>query len=248
MKLKKLIILAVAPMMCLAASAQEFAPKKGDFTVAATISYNSYTNIDYLSGSAQSHTMPKINNNWMEKDLTIGIEGGWFFKDEWKLNIGGGLNFNKTPGEAAVQGTFDNVNDSDNTVGNIPTYNQVPESKNMQFHIFAGIDRYFNINVKNLMPYVGYRLGYTYGNSIAKGDNTWMGKSVAETFNIRNAVTAGVDYFLNEAFFVGAQIDPIAYTYGKSAYKPQEGLGTLKGSNHNFDILAAPTIKVGFKF
>ena len=51
MKLRKLFILAVAPMMCLAASAQVATPKKGDLTVAATVSYNSYTSMKALAGN-----------------------------------------------------------------------------------------------------------------------------------------------------------------------------------------------------
>ena len=56
MKIKRLLILAVLPMMCLAANAQNCSkdntPKKGDFTVAATVGYNSYTNVTAPSGAA----------------------------------------------------------------------------------------------------------------------------------------------------------------------------------------------------
>ena len=46
MKFNKLIIAAVTSMMCLTASAQsqpnkDYTPKKGDFTLAATVGYNS---------------------------------------------------------------------------------------------------------------------------------------------------------------------------------------------------------------
>lgn len=52
MKIKKLLMLAVIPMMCLAvkAQAQNDTPEKGDFTVAATVGYNSYTNVTAPSG------------------------------------------------------------------------------------------------------------------------------------------------------------------------------------------------------
>lgn len=54
MKIKRLLILAVIPMMCLAANAQssdkDNTPKKGDFTVAATVGYNSYTSVAALLG------------------------------------------------------------------------------------------------------------------------------------------------------------------------------------------------------
>ena len=75
-----------------------------------------------------------------------------------------------------------------------------------------------------------------------------MGKSVGETWNLRGSLTVGVDYFVLPAMYVGAQIDPLAYTYNMTTYKPQEGLGSLKADSHNFSMLAAPTVKVGFRF
>ena len=49
MKIKRLLVLAVLPMLCLAVNAQNSSkdntPKKGDFTVAATVGYNSYTSV-----------------------------------------------------------------------------------------------------------------------------------------------------------------------------------------------------------
>ena len=48
--------------------------------------------------------------------------------------------------------------------------------------------------------------------------------------------------------YVGVQVDPFAYTYNMTTYKPQEGLGNLSADSHNFSVLAAPTIKIGFKF
>ena len=247
MKLKKLIILAVAPMMCLAASAQDFTPKKGDFTVAATVSYNSYTSLDAADGNSSSHSLAAVSTNWTDKKLMVGLEGGWFFQDLWKLTLGGGMNISSNPGYASVPGVWD---DYDVTTG-IPTYNAVKSQSEMQFNIYAGVDRYFDnlIKVNNLMPYFGARMGYAYGrNSAYADDETWMGKSIGESFNLRWSLVAGLDYFLSEAFFLGIQVEPFAYTYNKSTLKPQEGLGNLSANSHNFGILAAPTIKFGFKF
>ena len=247
MKLKKLIILAVAPMMCLAVSAQDYTPKKGDFTVAATVSYNSYTSLDAANGSSSSHSLVAVSTNWTDKKLMVGLEGGWFFQNLWKLTLGGGMNISKNPGYAAVPGVWE---DYDVTAG-IPTYNAVASQSEMQFNVYAGVDRYFDnlIKVNNLMPYFGARMGYAYGrNSAYADDETWMGKSIGESFNLRWSLVAGLDYFLSEAFFLGIQVEPFAYTYNKSTLKPQEGLGNLSANSHNFGILAAPTLKVGFKF
>ena len=247
MKLRKLIILAVAPMMCLAANAQDYTPKKGDFTVAATVGYNSYTSLDAADGSSSSHSLAAVSTNWTDKKLMVGLEGGWFFQDLWKLTLGGGMNISKNPGYAAVPGVWDN----DTPVGNIPTYNAVASQSEMQFNVYAGVDRYFDnlIKVKNLMPYAGARMGYAYGrNSALADDENWMGKSIGESFNLRWSLVAGLDYYFSEAMFFGIQVEPLAYTYNKSTLKPQEGLGNLSANSHNFGIFAAPTLKVGFKF
>ncbi len=53
MKIKRLLVLAVLPMLCLAVNAQNSSKdntQKGDFTVAATVGYNSYTSVTAPSG------------------------------------------------------------------------------------------------------------------------------------------------------------------------------------------------------
>ena len=251
MKLRKLIILAVAPMMCLAVSAQDNTPKKGDFTVAATVGANSYTTVSAKPGNYKGNSSYGAEAsiiNLQDQKLMLGIEGGWFFHDLWKVTLGGGMNISTQPGYDAVEGTpYDYP---DNGEGTIPGYNYVLNESTMQFHVYTGVDRYFDnlINVKNLLPYAGVRLGYAYARNTAQGDDTWMGKSIGESFNIRGALTIGMDYFVTESFFMGIQVDPFAYTYNRCTYKPQEGLRNLEASSNNFSFIAAPTLKVGFKF
>ena len=246
MKLRKLFILAVAPMMCLAASAQVATPKKGDLTVAVTAGYNSYTSLSAPAGNLNDYKLQAVSTNWNEKQLMLGIEGGWFFKDLWKATLGGGMSITSNPGYAAVPGTAEGGN-----VGgaSIPSYGAVASESDIQFNVFAGVDRYFKSKVSGLMPYVGGRIGYAYGRNSAYADSEeYVGKSIAESFNVRAALTAGVDYYINDVLFVGAQIDGLAYTYNMSTYKPQAGLGNLSADSHNFSLLAAPTLKGGFKF
>ena len=246
MKLRKLFILAVAPMMCLAANAQDITPKKGDVTIAVTAGYNSYTSLDAPAGNLTDYNLQAVSTNWTDKKLMLGIEGGWFFKDMWKATLGGGLSITSNPGYAAVPGTA-----GSGEVGgaSIPGYDAVASESDIQFNVFAGVDRYFNSKVAGLMPYVGTHIGYAYGRNSAFADSEeYVGTSIAESFNIRGAITVGVDYYFNEVIFVGAQIDGFAYTYNMSTYKPQAGLGNLSADSHNFSVLAAPTLKVGFKF
>ena len=249
MKLRKLIILAVAPMMCLAANAQKkecTAPKKGDFTVAVTAGYNSYTSLTAPAGNLNDYSLQAASTNWNDKQLMLGIEGGWFFNDLWKATLGGGLSITKNPGYAAVPGTA-----GAGEVGgaSIPSYGAVASQSDIQFNVFTGVDRYLKTKVCGLMPYAGVRVGYAYGRNSAFADSEeYVGTSIAESFNIRGALVAGIDYYINQVLYVGAQIDGFAYTYNMSTYKPQAGLGNLSADSHNFSVLAAPTLKVGFKF
>ena len=169
MKLRKLFILAVTPMICLAAHAQDVEPKKGDITVAATVSYNSYTSLNAPAGNLKDYNLQAVSTNWNDKQLMVGIEGGWFFKDLWKLTLGGGLSITSNPGYAPVPGTIDeNYEKGD---GSIPNYGAVANQSDIQFNVFTGVDRYFKTMVCGLMPYVGVRVGYAYGQNIALADD-----------------------------------------------------------------------------
>lgn len=251
MKISKRLLLAVIPMACLAVSmqAEDNAPQKGDFTVAATLGYNSYTSINALSGTLGSYEATAIATNWADKKIMVGFEGGWFVSDAWKLTLGGGLNFTKNPGYTGVPGTWDSGSAEDN-MGNIPDYRAIADASSFSYNVFAGADRYFAVSkVSNLFWYAGGRVGMAYAQNQMKYDEPEsMGKSVAETWNLRVAGTMGIDYFVLPSMFVGVQIDPVCYTYNMTTYKPQEGLSNLDADSHSFSFLAAPTIKIGFKF
>lgn len=259
MRIKKLLVLAVLPMVCLAVNAQskDNTPKKGDFTVAATVGYNSYTSVTAPSGLLTDYEVQALTNNWSDKKLMVGFEAGWFFKDQWKLNVGGGVSFTNNPGYTAVPGTIDgfteemnNGSSVEDNMGEIPNYRAVANAQSFGYNLMAGVDRYFGIKkVPNLMWYAGVRVGFAYGLNETKYDEeTSMGKSVAETWNLRGALTVGVDYYVLPALYVGAQIDPFSYTYNMTTFNPQAGLGDLSADSHNYSLLAAPTIKIGFKF
>lgn len=255
MKLNKLLILAVSAMMGLAANAQkapqkDYTPKKGDFTLAATMGYNSYASVTALPGTLTNYEAAALSTNWSDKKLMVGFEAGWFVSDNWKLNLAGGLNMTNNPGYAAVPGTMDEGASAEDNMGEIPGYRAVADAYSFAYNVSAGIDRYFRMkNVQNLMWYGGARIGVAYGlNEMKYDEYESMGKSTAETINLRAALTCGFDYFVLPALYIGAQIDPFSYTYNMTAYKPQEGLSNLDADSHNFSLLAAPTLKVGFKF
>lgn len=248
MKINKLLILAALPMIGLTANAQDKGPQKNDFTVAATVSYN-----NTVMQNAAVGTLPSYNGfqaqstNWNDKSLQVGIEGGWFFLDEWKLVLGGGMSITKHPGYSGVPGSADS--DESFEWGDVPSYGAVADQNFVQFNVYTGVDRYFKTKVDGLYLYAGARVGYAYGRNISFTDDEYnMGKSVGEAFNVRGALTGGVEYYITDGLFVGAQVDPFAYTYNRSLIKPQEGLSNLDANSHNYSILASPTIKIGFKF
>jgi len=193
----------------------------------------------------------------------VGFEAGWFVADLWKLSLGGGLNFTNNPGHPGVPGTIDAItpisinpntgvgggSDPYELMGELPNLVAVADARSFSYNVAIGLDRYFKLNnVTNLMPYLGVRAGYAYGQNVKAYDEPYaMGKSSAETFNIRGAVAFGLDYYILPGFYLGAQIEPFAYTYNRTSSRVQDGIETMKANSHNFNFLAAPTVKIGFK-
>ncbi len=246
----KLLISAVLPMLSLTVAAQDDnTPVKGDFTVAATVGYNSYTNVNALPGNLTDYEAIAPNSLWNQKKLMVGFEAGYFVSDKWKLNLGGGLNFNHHPGYPDVPGTIDDIT-GDDTLGEIPNYRAVVSQYSCTWNAYTGVDRYFSISgISNLMWYTGVRVGMAYALNEQKYDEwTSMGKSVGETWSLRGSLTIGFDYYVLPAMFVGFSVDPFAYAYNMTTHKPQEGLKSLEADSHDYSILAAPTLKIGFKF
>lgn len=250
MNIKKLLISAVLPVLFLTtAVAQEVEqadnkPKQNDFTVAATVGYNSFTSITALPGTSNgAYSATATPTEWTGKQLMVGIEGGWFMTDLWKLTLGGGLTHAANPGRSAYGSA-----EVEGALG-LPYYEAVPTSSSFGYNVNLGVDRYFNLKgVKNLMLYAGVRVGFAYALNEQFNDAEWMTSSAAETFNLRGALTFGVDYFVLPNMYIGLSVDPVCYTYHVSAYRPQIGTENLTVNGHTFGYLAAPTIRLGFKF
>ncbi len=251
MKIKKLLLIAALPLMSLTVGAQQkdYTPAKGDFTLAATVGYNSYASVQALPGNLANYEAAALSTNWADKKLMVGFEAGWFFHDLWKLNAGGGFSFTNNPGYSALPGTMDPNGSAEDNMGEIPGYRAVADAQSLSYNLFVGVDRYFETGVQNLMWYTGARVGLAFAQNGMKYDEyETMGKSIAEAWNLRGAINVGMDYYVLPALYVGASIDAFSYTYNMTTYKPQEGLSNLDADSHNFSLLAAPTLKVGFKF
>ncbi|MBJ2185417.1 MAG: hypothetical protein JFR23_01695 [Muribaculaceae bacterium] len=252
MKIRRLLMSALLPMTCLCAAAQQGednTPAKGDFTVAATLGYNSYTEATALPGNLTDYEASAFATDWSKKKLTVGFEAGYFVSDKWKLSLGGGINFTHNPGYADKPGTMTPGMSGEDMVGEIPSYRAVASQYSCTYNVAAGLDRYFSTSVKNLMLYGGVRVGMAYSLNEQKYDEwTAMGKSVGESWSLRGALTIGADYYVMKGMYVGASVDPFAYTYNMTSFRPQEGLARLSADSSNFAILAAPTVKIGFRF
>ena len=243
---------ALLPMTCLCAAAQQGednTPAKVDFTVAATLGYNSYTEATALPGNLTDYEASAFATDWSKKKLTVGFEAGYFVSEKWKLSLGGGINFTHNPGYADKPGTMTPGMSGEDMVGEIPSYRAVASQYSCTYNVAAGLDRYFSTSVKNLMWYGGVRVGMAYSLNEQKYDEwTAMGKSVGESWSLRGALTIGADYYVMKGMYVGASVDPFAYTYNMTSFRPQEGLARLSADSSNFAILAAPTVKIGFRF
>lgn len=248
----KLLVSAVLPMMCLTVAAQnsDNTPVKGDWTVGATVGYNSFTNVTAQPGNLTDYEASAIGSLWSNKKLMVGIEAGYFVSDNWKLSLGGGLNFTHNPGYADVPGTIDEFTPEGDMMGEIPNYRAVASQYSCNWNAHLGIDRYFSLKgIDNLMWYAGLRVGMAYALNEQNYDEwTSMGKSVGETWSLRGALNIGIDYYVLPAMYVGASVNPFAYSYNMTTYKPQAGLKNLEADSHDFSILAAPTLHIGFKF
>ena len=248
--IKKLIVLTCAAMLGISAFAQDGnGPKKGDWTVSATVGYNSYVgNNAPTVTTSEMYEIAALSTDWFENKLMVGVEGSWFFSDKWSWRLGGGLGFTNNPGYSEVTGTFDE-NDSE-PAGNIPTYRAVADGQTFKYNVYTGVDRHIqHKNLQNLYFHVGVHAGFAYGlNQILYNEEKSMGKSIGEAFNIRGAVNTGVSYYVLPGMFLGVEVNAFQYTYNMTTIKPQAGLANLSADSHNFGFLAAPTLKIGFKF
>lgn len=248
MRIKEFFIVIIISLLTLTLYGQGNGPAKGDFTVSATIGYNNYVGKTAPSGLLSRYENAALSTDWFDKQLMIGMEGQWFFKDRWALRLGGGLGFTHNPGYAARPGTVDE--ESETGDGSIPDYSSVGDADNLKYSVYTGVDRYFQSGeVADLYFHVGIQAGFSYGlNRVNLQDENSMGTSVAEAFNIRGALNCGADYYILPALFIGLEVSPFAYTYNMTALKPQPGLKNLSADSHNFAFLAAPTLKIGFRF
>lgn len=248
--MKKILTIVTLSLLCVAGvKAQEL--KKGDITVAVTVGYNQYNDINAFTNSTQpNYEAAAMEALTFNSPLAIGIEGNWFIKKDLALRFGGGLGYSYKPGYNALPGTVNDNLSPDDNLGEIPGYRAVGNASSLRWNIFAGLNKYWALNaVPQLHFFVGGQAGFSYGlNQIKFNEETSMGISVGEGWTARISASVGVDYYVAPSFFIGFEVQPVQYAYNVTGFRPQDGLSVLQGDSHNFALLAAPTLKIGFKF
>lgn len=238
------IILFTSVIMSYAQEETDVSPyQKNQFTVAAFLGYNTY-----VSKSAEKiqtkYELRSVHRAWVERGLALGVEGGWFFSNKWKLLATFGLDHSYRPGYTAVPGV------ADFSKGGIPAYAAVADEAQTLYSLGLGVNRYFPLTkAPRLAFYAGSILNFSYGNaSLKEDDSSSQGISVGETYTWGGSLIVGMEYMIASNLYMGIQVAPFAYNYNITTVKPAPGLSPLKADLHDFNVLGSPTLKLGFNF
>ena len=225
------------------------APQRNDLMFSISFGTGSHIGTSAPPPNLSNYTLAAPMTAWFDKNPILGIEGRWLMTDRWSLRLAGGFNYSFNPGFSELTGTADPSLPT-LTPGEIPTYNAVANADNIQFHIGIGADYYFRSFGDNLFLRIGGELRYAYGRVTrnAADSEDYMGATLGEAFSFGIAPVIGADYFFSRNLFIGFDIRPLAYQYSVFNERPQAGLSLLSSNNHNFAILARPTLKVGIRF
>jgi hypothetical protein len=69
MNIKRFLLTAIMPVFCFTVFAQTGnAPVKGNVTLSATVSYNSYASIEAPEGTLDSYEAAALSTNWSDKN------------------------------------------------------------------------------------------------------------------------------------------------------------------------------------
>ncbi|RHA38047.1 BT1926 family outer membrane beta-barrel protein [Odoribacter splanchnicus] len=224
----------------------EFAPKKGDKMVSLNLGAGSAVGIEAPLPDLGTYTVTAPHRNWLDKGLSMDVEFRWMFAQKWALKLRGGVSYGFGPEYSALPGTAEG---DEAEIGDIPNYSFVPESNRLQYQAGLGCDRYVATRYQRLFFYYGLEAGFAYGRSTANAeDETYSGKAVGETFNINGSFVTGFQYFIADAIYTGIEICPVGYSYAVNNLRPQAGVKMLSADTHQFNFLASPMIKLGFRF
>lgn len=216
-------------------------PRK-KFAVAATLGYNSYTNV---RNPNVTHLASRYRA-WSNSGLYIGVEGGYFLSVDMKLTFELGFNHTYNPGYLSVPGT----GSGNLQQGDIPSYKAVANQSNTTYRFVFGANKYSKI-ARNLSLYYGGTLGLSHGFSsykIPDADSN-LGVSAGESLTTNIAGVAGIEYSLpNSPLYFAIQTNALNYSYNVTSVKPVPGVAPLKADAHGFSFIGYPSLRLGFTF
>lgn len=246
---KKLFTLMLLVGAFLTGHAQTgLSPEKGDKEVSLNLGAGTSVGIAAPLPNLGTYQVATPSGNWLDRGLSMNVEFRWMFARRWALKAKGGLSYGFAPAYGAVPGT---AADDAATVGpeDVPNYAFVPESSRLQYLLALGFDRYVPLKYERLSFYYGLEAGFAYGRNLANADDeSYNGKSVGEAFSFKGSFVTGFRYAVSEGLFLALEINPVGYAYQVNHLRPQAGLHLLSSNSHQFNFLASPTLKIGFRF
>jgi len=250
-----------------------YAPAAGDFTGAVLFGRGTFLNVPNapdapwnntnwtVSGQAPSQSTVRAGSNTITNML--GVEGRYFVTDIIAAKLSGGAIFGSTP-ERPNNPAFTS---SSSNAAWIPAYEAVQKEKTVDICINIGGEYHFpSTKFERVFPYVGANFPLLYGrrtqydptialrNEIVEGQTVQVPYAVdvglrhSEVFGWGIQAVAGIDYYLQEALYMGFEFKPISYLYTYSNKLPAPGLPDLEANNHTWAFFSQIYFKVGFKF
>lgn len=245
--MKRFLIFTAFLFLALGVSAQS---QKGNVTLAATVGVNAYIG-QQDPGYSDTYEIEALNSTGFTNNISIGFDGNWFVTNNWAIRFGGGFGYSYKPGYSELIGTLGSgENDDSWDEGGVPNYRAVASTTDMMWSAQLGMNHYWQLKkVPQLQYYTGFKFGFSYSLYQTKyNESMSMGVALAQSYTGSISWTCGVDYYIFPAFYIGAEVQPVYYSYNVSGIRPQEGLALLQADSHNIGAFAMPTIKVGFRF
>jgi len=247
-----------------------YVPKKGNFTMSLVLGNNDVTELnanflpDYLLvGSDDSFSPIASDNNFSTKtpaSITniAGISLSYFIKDNISLSLMGSYGYDSTPGKDPYTGVtvLDGVG--------VPAFEGIAETTNSQIYVSVGANYHFDGILKNTDFYMGARFNflsqkleksvfsyleseYVDGKRVyeLKAGNTE--EATAEAIGFGGSIVAGVDYYINNSLFIGAEFNAFNVMYQQTEIVSRPG---SRGTDHETTFMNAfsfPRLKIGFK-
>lgn|SRR5690606_32060706 len=237
-------------------SEQITGPKKGDYTGSLLLGRGRFLQTGLtvpgpvpqsVSGDAPYLSTLSTNDNNITN--MIGAEVRYFVSDRVALMISGGAIIRHTPGMTNIPGVTASSNAS-----SIPEFESIVETNQVDLNVNIGSQYFFINNYKRVHPYLGVSIPFYYAER-SEFDPAINGTEVVDIserrvslYGVGAQTTAGIDYYLGKAFFLGLEIKTINYVFAKSTKYAGPGFGERSAQTSTLSFFSQPFIRIGFKF